>query len=192
VGHLTSSGGAHRSRARQCRRLVLVLSVLALASSACASSGSGRAGAGTTIATVAVDPGCPLTPTIAERVLGAGAAPTRPPLLSGMEEPSARCQYVKGGSSLQLTVFPGAQALAQLKTVLAKAQSAPDLGPGAYCNAGTGTTQAAITCIFLKGGSTYVLGLLVPKDHDGSELRDTLHTAAGTLVRAASPTTTAP
>jgi hypothetical protein len=143
----------------------------------------------TTSRAVAVDPGCPLTHDEAVRVLGSRAAADRPPVASGVEQPTERCEYAADGASLQLTVFAGGAVLAELKLMLSQAMPAAELGPEAYCHAGAGSSLTAITCIFLKDADTYVLGLLVPNRRGGADARQAVRAMADAISRTPSATT---
>jgi len=167
-------------------RAAVVTAALLLVACSSTTHGSARS---TTTPAVAVDPRCPLTRADAVAVLGDRAAAAQLPLLSGVEKPIDRCEYAAGGGSLELTVFAGQGMLAQLRQILAKAELAPDLGPGAYCNDGKGDKQAAITCIFLKDGNTHVLGLLVPNAQDTASVRSRLRSVARAIASAPTGTT---
>lgn len=161
--------------------------VLVVAVAACGSSGDSSSSAPTT---VPVDPTCALTPAAAQRILGAGATATQAaPLGDAVGAPISRCQFQVGSTILQLTVFSGGGMLEQLKTIMGKAEPAPDVGPGAYCEAHQGVTDASTSCVFLNGSDTSVLSLSLPNSDLTPEIQAAVKALATQL---AAPPTSVP
>jgi len=134
-------------------------------------------------ATVTIDPSCPLSSPAAQALLGGEATPIAPaPVGAAVAAPVLRCEYQVGTSTAQLTTFSGAGMAAQLKSILGKAAPAPDVGPSAYCEAHQGTTDGAVSCVFLVKGDTYVLAVSVPNSDLTPELQTKVRTLASVLV----------
>jgi hypothetical protein len=105
-----------------------------------------------------------------------------PPLGTALTTPEQRCQYRVGSSSVQASTFPGTDVATQLRTILTKAQPSPEVGPGAYCDAHQGTTDASLSCVFLARGKTMVLAVDVPNAVLTDDLQANVRTVASVLA----------
>ena len=83
---------------------------------------------------------------------------------------------------MQLSVFPGNATADSLKQILGKAEPAPDITVGAYCEAHQGQTNATSSCVFVTGGDTYVLVVNVPNADLNDQLKAKTHTLASVLA----------
>ncbi|MEY2423528.1 MAG: hypothetical protein QOI95_3595 [Acidimicrobiaceae bacterium] len=150
---------------------------------ACLLGCSGSSSGGATPNTVTPDPDCPLTLEAASDLLPQAAVSVEPPPIgSEIDQPSTRCQYQSGTSTLQLSVFPNSKTLDRLKGLLPNASAAPEVSVGAYCDAHQGATEASISCIFLARDRTNVLALSVPNARFDSALVTRLRGLATVLA----------